>query len=355
MDLPTRVLSFAALPTDARPTASCLRDQPPGRSARPTACFFARLPDPTEITRVGFYAQDIAMLRELGYSVTVATQPAQLVRADLIFAWWWTWAFIPLLHPARIGRPVVVTGTFNYWLFDERPAHERALMRFALRSASANVFHSKREFESVSSAMSVRNAHYVPPAIDCDRYVASYERREPFILTVATMPRGSGIRKCIPEVIRAAPLIRERHPEIRFVIAGVPDPAFVQLARDVGAGDYVSFPGTVSDEQKADLMRRCSVYLGPSRFEGFGVALAEALASGAPLVTSPVGEVPEVAGDAALYVDGNSPSAIARAACTLLEDRELAAALGRAGSARVRARFTIPQHRERWRRILAAL
>jgi glycosyltransferase involved in cell wall biosynthesis len=111
----------------------------------------------------------------------------------------------------------------------------------------------------------------------------------------------------------------------------------------------------VSDAEKASLMRRCALYLGPSRFEGFGVAMAEALASAAPLVTSPVGEVPEMAGDAAVYVDGTSPTEIAHAASELLGDPERASALGRAGRERITARFTTAQHRQRWEAVLASL
>jgi glycosyltransferase involved in cell wall biosynthesis len=325
------------------------------RKHRGTACFFARLHDPTEISRVGFYAEDVAMLRDLGYSVVVATRPDQIVRADLVFVWWWTWAFVPLLHPLRFGRPVVVTGVFNQWMFETRPVRERLLMQLALRTASANVFLSKREYESVPGTFRVRNPHYLAPAIDCERYAPGDAPREPFALTVATMPNGNGARKCIPEVIRAAPMIHARHPELRFVIAGVPDPAYVELAHAVGAGGYISFPGTVSDAEKASLMRRCALYLGPSRFEGFGVAIAEALASGAPLVTSAVGEVPEVAGDAAVFVDGTSPADIARGACAVLDNPALAAALGRAGRERISSRFTTAHHRERWEAVLSTI
>jgi glycosyltransferase involved in cell wall biosynthesis len=320
-----------------------------------TACFFANLPDPSEITRIGFYTEDVAMLRELGYRVAIATRPAEIGRADLIFAWWWTWAFMPLLHPARIGRPVVVTGTFNHHLFATRPAHQRVLMRLALRTATANVFHSRREFESVTAAFPVRNPYYIPPAIDTERYAPNEHARESFVLTVATMPRGTGDRKCIPEIIQAAPRIHAKYPHIRFVLAGVPDPTYVQLARDLGTADYLTFPGVLSDGEKASLMRRCVLYLQPSRYEGFGVALAEAMASGAPVVTSAVGEVPEVAGDAAVYVDGTSPDDIARGVCSLLGNLPLAAALGRAGRDRVYERFRKPLHRERWATLLNSL
>jgi glycosyl transferase family 1 len=77
------------------------------------------------------------------------------------------------------------------------------------------------------------------------------------------------------------------------------------------------------------------VMMFPSRFEGFGLPLLEAMACGTPIVCSPIASIPEVAGDAALYVDPGDPPALARAALRLLDDDVLRARCTAAGRERV--------------------
>jgi glycosyltransferase involved in cell wall biosynthesis len=321
---------------------------------RPRVCFFAKVPSRAVLDRVEFYAQDLAMLDAVGFDVHVATRTSEIRPADLYFAWWWTWAFVPLLHPFRRGAPVVVTGTFDWWNFPTRPVHERALLRYALRAAAANVFHSQRECAAMAREAVVTRPLHIPPAIDTARYRPAGQRDGTTIFTLATMRHWNAQRKSIPELIRAAPLVHAERPDVRFVIAGDYEPAYPALAAEVGASDYITFPGILSTEAKIRHMQTCAVYLQPSRFEGFGVAIAEALACGAPVVTSAVGEVPDVVGDAARFVDGTDPSDIARGVLDTLA-AVTDGGTPTAGRARIAARFSVEQHRARWANLLVPL
>ena len=88
----------------------------------------------------------------------------------------------------------------------------------------------------------------------------------------------------------------------------------------------------------AAALRRAEALLFPSFLEGFGLPVVEAMACGVPVITSPCSSLPEVAGDAALYVDPHDPAAIAAAVVRLAGDPELRARLAAAGLARA-ARF----------------
>jgi glycosyltransferase involved in cell wall biosynthesis len=79
------------------------------------------------------------------------------------------------------------------------------------------------------------------------------------------------------------------------------------------------------------------VVVYPSLGEGFGLPVLEAMAQGAPVVTSAGTATEEVAGDAALLVDPTDTDAIAAAMERLLDDRELADRLGAAGRERAAA------------------
>lgn len=321
------------------------------------ACFFARVADRGVLERAEYYKQDLDILKELGFDVRVATSFAEIpLNVDFYFIWWWQWAFLPLLKSTWSRRPCVITGTFDYrWPRDEmgrdylrRPSWQQALMRYALEKASTNVFVSQHEYEVISSELRANNPKFIPHCVDTEVYLPGTLPRKNFVLTFAWLQSGNANRKCIPEVIRAIPLVRERHPETRFVIAGERGTAYPELermARDLGVFDAVEFPGAVTRKRKIELMQRCCVYLSPSIYEGFGLATLEAMSCGAPVVSSPVGAVPEVVGNAGLFVDGKSPEAIADAVIRYLEHGALREEKGRCG--RIRAETVFPYIRRK--------
>jgi len=79
------------------------------------------------------------------------------------------------------------------------------------------------------------------------------------------------------------------------------------------------------------------VFVFPSLYEGFGLPPLEAMAAGAPVITSNVSSLPEVVGDAALLIDPMDAGAIADAMARVLGDEALRAELVRRGHERVKA------------------
>lgn len=103
--------------------------------------------------------------------------------------------------------------------------------------------------------------------------------------------------------------------------------------------ERVILAGYVSDEALAALMQSCDCFIYPSLYEGFGLPVLEAMAMGAPVITSNLSSLPEVTGDAALLIDPKSVEAIADGMRRVLSDGDLAADLRRRGIARA-ARFS---------------
>jgi glycosyltransferase involved in cell wall biosynthesis len=95
------------------------------------------------------------------------------------------------------------------------------------------------------------------------------------------------------------------------------------LAASLGLGSKVQFLGEVGERELNGLYQSASALVFPSRYEGFGIPLVEAMYFGLPIICGRTGSQPEVAGDAALYVDVEDPQNIAEAMINLTEDRIL--------------------------------
>ena len=98
----------------------------------------------------------------------------------------------------------------------------------------------------------------------------------------------------------------------------------------MSAGEIQVLHG-VSDEHLADLYRHSGVFVFPSYEEGFGLPPVEAMASGAPVIASNAGALPEVLGDAAILVPPSDIEGLAMALESVLTDRTLADSLRHRG------------------------
>ena len=141
--------------------------------------------------------------------------------------------------------------------------------------------------------------------------------------------------------IQRAQLAREIRgvEHAKLVIAGEEISKYPSLRRLVHRfqlHQHVRFFGFVPEATLAALYRLASVFVFPSLYEGFGLPPLEAMAAGAPVVTSNVSSLPEVVGDAALLIDPMDAGAIAEAMGRVLGDAQLRADLVARGHARVR-------------------
>jgi len=112
------------------------------------------------------------------------------------------------------------------------------------------------------------------------------------------------------------------------------EPIFAAHARS-GVGDAARFLGSLEEEDLAVLYSHAGLLALPSVYEGFGLPVLEAMACGAPVVSSDAGPLPEVAGDAAVLLKPEDPVAWAAALLDVLTNAALRAELRRRGFARV--------------------
>ncbi|PHK33273.1 hypothetical protein VF13_38445, partial [Nostoc linckia z16] len=80
---------------------------------------------------------------------------------------------------------------------------------------------------------------------------------------------------------------------------------------------------SINDQSLASLYQQAVGFIFPSMYEGFGIPILESFACGCPLIVSNISSLPEVAGDAALYIDPINPESIRQAVKKLLSDTTL--------------------------------
>lgn len=126
---------------------------------------------------------------------------------------------------------------------------------------------------------------------------------------------------------------------VRLVFTGHETKELVNYAKSVGVSDRLIFTGRVTEGTLASLYRGATCLCFASLYEGFGLPIIEAFASGTPVITSNITSMPEIAGDAALLIDPNNIASIAKALSNLYADSELRGQLVQRGYARVK-KFT---------------
>jgi len=100
-----------------------------------------------------------------------------------------------------------------------------------------------------------------------------------------------------------------------------------RLASRLGLGQKARFLGFVPQELLPGLYAMAALFVFPSRYEGFGLPVLEAMASGVPVISSGTSSVPEVAGDAAILLDPTDVEGLSQAIVAVLTDGELRARL----------------------------
>ena len=163
-----------------------------------------------------------------------------------------------------------------------------------------------------------------PPGVSGE-YTAEGERAElgrPYVLSLATLEP----RKNLETLVEAW---RPLRGELALAVAGAAGWGDQPLLDDAG----ILKLGFVAEGEVPRLMRGAAAFVYPSRFEGFGMPIVEAMACGVPVVASSHPSMDEACGDAAVRVDPEDPDAIALGIRTALERREELRAAGTAHAA----------------------
>jgi glycosyltransferase involved in cell wall biosynthesis len=288
--------------------------------------------------------------RELLYVPVRMPRAAREVGADLLHC-------ATPVAPARSHVPVAVTihdvMTWRHpeWFSRVNVLHQRHVLAPALRRAALVLTSSEYSRRELADLVGVDpgRIRVTPLAVD-ERFspgqpgLELLERlgiRRPYVLSVGTLQP----RKNIESAVRAFEALARRGIAHELVVVGARgwrDEALLEMVRRSDVAERITLAGRLSDTEMIDLYRGAECFVFPSLYEGFGIPPLEAMACGAPVVSSDRTSMPEVVGDAGLLVDPENVEALARALSEVLGSEERRAELRERGLTRASA-FT-------WRR-----
>lgn len=344
-------------------------------SSKKRVLFFARVADKSILYDVSFYEQDIRALEGMGFEVVVSNRISDifLSRYDIAYIWWWTYSLLPIFMCRLKGAKCIVAGAFHYETplmsgtdFVRRSWIYRKLVGLSLRTAHMNIFVSGCEYDSVVKNMQVNNPKLVYHGIDTELYspcdnagvVLGEVSGVPQLLCISWMEKNNIERKCIREVVAALDILYAQGVEAKLLLVGRPGPGYEEFQAFVASkscAKNIEFRGHVTESEKIRLLRTSTVYVSPTLYEGFGIAIAESLSTGCPVITSRNGAVPEVVGRCAVFVDPVSADSIALAILKLLENPEIRFRLAGLGRRRIVSRFSYLKHSERLATVVRSL
>jgi glycosyltransferase involved in cell wall biosynthesis len=244
-----------------------------------------------------------------------------------------------------LGRRVLLQlhgGNFATW-YQGMGRFGRAAVRVGLLTPSELVVLSEYWRSFISGLCPARSIHVIPNGVNIESAMirTGFDHSELKVVTIGAI----GVRKGYFDIVAAAALLRDE--PIRFLFAGPDEFGGEQdelraYARKLDVIDKVEFLGTVIGKQKWRLLSEADVFLLPSRGENMPNAVLEAMASGLPIVCTPVGALREMFdGGGAIFVPAGDSIAIEKALRQLMDSPDLRKSMGYRNRAEVVAHYSL--------------
>ena len=233
------------------------------------------------------------------------------------------------------GRARTAAGRLGVWY--RRQTHERlSRAAFAFADAFVTGCELDRQRALELELFPADRTAVIAPGLD-DEYlrVPLARQREARVAFTGTWTPRKGVK----HVVGVMNVVLRQHPGLRLDLYGTAGRADAILNQfDPSVGERITVRGRVSNRDLADGLSRAAVFFFPTQYEGFGMALAEAMACGCAPVTTRTGFGAELRqGEEAFVCGFDDSEAMRRAIVALLDDANLRSRLAEAARRRVRA------------------
>ena len=282
-------------------------------------CFFSNT-TLKQLNSEQYSVQDIEILRTIDETLVVANTWRKIPwTADLYFSWWVTGSVLPLLKAKISGKPIIVVAGGNEALFYSDSVSgkphgylnssvlKKFVVRLVLRYSNLVLVVSKYMLSDVEM-LGASKVRVVYNSVNTDLFKPRGIRRK-YLTSIFSLTEAVRDVKRIDIFISAMQRVLEYRPDLTIVVIGAKGDYYNHIRlklESLGLFGNFHFTGLIDNSRVAEYMALSVGYVQISDTETFGVAVAEAMSSGTPVVVSKVGGLPEVVGDCGIYVDQNN-------------------------------------------------
>lgn len=250
------------------------------------------------------------------FRINPLTVLRQVQRHRVIFAWFASWhSFLPTLFARLAGTPsLLVIGGYDLANMPEigygnqRARSSRWISSWAMHLATSLTTYAEYNRQEAINKIHLtgKSIHLVYLGVPDAFNALPTSPRDQMALSVGIVKRTNLWRKGHEPFVQAAAYL----PEVQFVLVGAWKDDAIDHLRNIATSN-VSFTNWLSDQELLNYYQQSAVYVQPSLHEGFGLSVAEAMLAGCIPVVTRAGALPEVVGDAGVYLASNDPQAIA--------------------------------------------
>lgn len=289
------------------------------------ACFFTTS-NFDQVRKEQYTYADYCILKDIGFDVRFVCAPYKIpLDCDLYYSWWASGSVFPMMIAKLANKPnIVVAGGNEAIPYRDSMSNnphgylasgclKRSLTRATLKHSTAVIAVSNYMVAGLKS-LGCDAPHVIHNCVDTLLFRPDYNVKKEFITTSFRMDHIPTLIKRGENFIKAAAILIKEYAGLKFLIIGHKGDAYPnlrKLCKLLGISDSVIFVGAINNSEVVGYLQKSICFVQPSDTETFGVAVAEAMSVGCPVVVSRRGALFEVASDNGIYVDQNSPESIA--------------------------------------------
>ena len=285
--------------------------------------------------------QDIRILEELGFKVVIANTFSNIPwHCDLYFSWWASGSIFPLIVATISRKPIIVVAGGNEAMlyrdsvtkkpagYTSSPFWKKLATRITLRFSTKLLVVSNFMLKDVK-LLGARDPLLVHNCVDTSQFKPKPVQRS-YITSIFRTDRDTVQLKRGEVLIRAIAEVVKVYPLQVFNIIGKKGNDFQRLndlVFSLNIENNIVFIDELLNSEVLAWIQKSVLYVQLSDTETFGLAIAEAMSCGVPVLVSRQGAIPEVVGECGIYVDHNSATSVARGIADFLalahRDRDL--------------------------------
>lgn len=324
--------------------------------------YFVKMNKKKQLTSRRWYIDEINIIQEeFSLNTNVKFMNIKLNK-DIYFSWWAQTSLISVLLAKLLGKKSIVvaggsevTTMIPNFGYNSKGVFKRWLIKSTLNLCDKIIAVSEFNKSEILDIIGDNNEDKIEVIYHCvsDEYKpnSSFDYTfQKYILMITALTKNNVKRKAVLESIKAINKLRKKIPDINLFIIGRKEDGYKKVKETIeklDLQDNIKILGEVDEEEKIEYLKNAYCYLQPTNHEQFGVAIAEAMACGLPVISTATAAVPEVVGECGVLIKENSESEISNAIMNLYQNESNRNSIAKKARKRVIEKFSYREKKKR--------